>query len=96
LSFTSRASKNVEDYKANSITTTDAMLQLKEEGESIKAGQKTQYVITDYARKRKRTAPLSMAGTNYDVKRYGKLLADCCLSVTKSFGMNEDSFGSWN
>jgi len=23
----------------------------------------------------------------YDVKRYTKLLADCCITVTKSFGM---------
>lgn len=93
LSFTSRASKDVEDYKINSITTY-AILQLKEESESIKASQKIQYVITDYARKRKRSVPLSMVGTNYDVKRYGKLLAECCLSITKSFGMNEDSFRS--
>src|SRR5439155_13575714 len=86
LSFTTRASKNVEDYKANSVQK-DAMLQLKEEGESIKAGQKIQYVITDYSRKTKRSTPLGMTGNKYDVKRYAKLLAECCTTVTKPFGM---------
>lgn len=89
LSFTTRASKSVENYKANSIQR-DTMIQLKEEGKPIKAGQKVQYIITDYARKRKRSAPLSMMPTHYDVKRYGKLLMECCLSVTKSFGMTEE------
>jgi DNA polymerase-2 len=87
LSFTTRASKNVEDYKANSVQK-DAMLQLKEEGESIKAGQKIQYVITDYSRRTKRSAPLKMKGNRYDVKQYTKLLADCCNTVTKPFGID--------
>lgn len=86
LSFTTRASKNVEDYKTNSVQK-DAMVQLKEEGESIRAGQKIQYVITDYSRKTKRSTPLRMAGNKYDVKRYTKLLAECCTTVTKPFGM---------
>ena len=87
LAFTTRASKDANDYKANSIQR-DAMLQLKEEGESIKAGQKIQYVITDYSRKTKRTSPLSMAKDKYDVKRYVKLLAECCSTVTKPFEIN--------
>jgi len=88
LSFTSRASKNIEDYKSNSIQT-DAMLQLRNEGKSIKAGQKVQYIITDYSRKTKRSSPLEMAGTNYDIKRYEKLLAKCCMTITKPFGIKE-------
>ncbi len=85
LAFTTRASKNTDDYKINSIQK-DAMLQLKEEGELVKAGQKVQYVITDYSRKTKRTSPLSMAKNKYDVKRYVKLLAQSCSTVTKPFG----------
>ncbi|HUL51646.1 MAG TPA: DNA polymerase domain-containing protein [Verrucomicrobiae bacterium] len=88
LSFTSRASKNIEDYKSNSIQI-DAMLQLRNEDKSIKAGQKVQYVITDYSRKTKRSSPLEMAGTNYDIKRYEKLLAKCCMTITKPFGIKE-------
>jgi len=85
LAFTTRASKNADNYKVNSIQK-DAMLQLKEEGELIKAGQKVQYVITDYSRKTKRTSPLSMVKNKYDVKRYVKLLAQSCSTVTRPFG----------
>ena len=90
LSFATRASKNVEEYKTNTIQK-DAMLQLKDEGESIKAGQKIQYVITDCTRKRsRRSTPLEMAdGTKYDVKRYAELLTECCTSITKPFGLSE-------
>ncbi len=86
LSFTTRASKSVEEYRANSIQK-DAMMQLKEEGESIKAGQKIRYIITDYSRKTKRSAPLGMASSKYDVKRYAKLLDNYCTTVTKPFGI---------
>jgi len=86
LSFTIRASKNIEEYSTNSIQA-DAMLQMKEEGESIRAGQKLQYVITDYKRKRKRSIPLKMVNnTKYDAKRYTKLLTECCNTLTKPFG----------
>lgn len=89
LSFTSRASKNVEDYKSNTIQT-DAMLQLMEEGELVKAGQKIQYVITDYSRKRKRSIPIEMiSSANYDVKKYAELLAEYCLTITQPFGMTD-------
>lgn len=86
LAFTTRTSKNVEAYKVNSVQK-DAMIQLKEYGDSAKAGQKIQYVITDYSRKTKRAVPLRMAENKYDVKRYTKLLADCCATVTKPFGI---------
>jgi DNA polymerase-2 len=85
LSFTTRASKNVEEYRVNSVQR-DAIMQLKEEGESVKAGQKIQYIITDYSRKTKRSAPLGMVGSRYDVKRYAKLLVECCTTATKPFG----------
>lgn len=61
------------------------MVRPKEDGESIKAGQKIQYIITDYSRKTKRSAPLEMTSGKYDVKRYARLLAECCTSVTKPF-----------
>jgi len=85
LAFTTRSSKDVEGYKSHTIQT-DAMIQLKEEGESIKAGQKIHYVITDYSRKTKRSTPLGMTGNKYDVNRYTKLLAECCTTITKPFG----------
>lgn len=87
LSFTTRASKNVEDYRANSVQK-DAMMQLKKEGESVKAGQKIQYVINDYSRKTKRTSPLIISENKYDVKRYAELLTECCSTVTKPFGLD--------
>lgn len=86
LVFTIGASKNVEDYKLNSVQK-DTMMQLQEEGEYIKAGQKIRYVIIDYDRKQRRSAPLEMIKEDYDVKRYAKLLTDCCMTMLKPFGI---------
>lgn len=85
LSFTTRASRDVGDYVSSSVQR-DAMEQLREEGELVRAGQKVRYVITDYSRKARRSAPLGMAGKKYDIKRYAKLLARCCNTVTVPFG----------
>jgi len=87
LSFTTRTSKRIEEYKVKTIQT-DAISQLKQEGLETNAGQKIEYVITDYSRKRKRTTPLKMINeTNYDVKRYSELLAQCCKTITRPFGL---------
>ena len=84
LSFTTRASKKAEEYRVNSVQK-DVMMQLKEEGESIKAGQTIQYVITDFSRKTCRSTPLEMASNKYDVKRYAQLLDECCKSILEPF-----------
>src|SRR2546428_440636 len=84
LAFTISASKDASEYQTNTVQT-DAILQLKEEGESIRAGQRLQYVISDYSRKRKRSVPLKMSDGKYDVNRYAELLADCYSSLVKPF-----------
>ena len=84
LAFTISASKDASEYKTNTVQT-DAILQLKEEGESIRAGQRLQYVISDYSRKRKRSTPLKMSDGKYDVNRYAELLAECYSSIVKPF-----------
>src|SRR2546426_1246422 len=84
LAFTISASKDASEYKTNTVQT-DAILQLKEEGESIRAGQRLQYVISDYSRKRKHSTPLKMSDGKYDVNRYAELLAECYSSIVKPF-----------
>ncbi|MDE1862254.1 MAG: hypothetical protein KGI33_05010 [Thaumarchaeota archaeon] len=85
LAFTTRASKDVCSYRVNSVQR-DAMLQMHAEGDDVRAGQKVRYVITDYSRRTRRTAPLQMAGAGYDVRRYVRMLAECCNTVTRPFG----------
>jgi DNA polymerase elongation subunit (family B) len=48
IAFTTRSSKDVEDYKSHPIQT-DVIQQIREEQDSIKAGQKIRYIITDYS-----------------------------------------------
>ncbi len=81
LAFTISASKDAIKYKVNSLQK-DAIWQLREEGEFIKSGQRFQYVITDYSRKRKRSTPLKMSDGRYDAKRYAKLLDECYTTLT--------------
>lgn len=59
----------------------------KQYGMCLSVLKKVQYVITDYSRKTKREVPLRMAENKYDVKWYTKLLAECCITVTKPFGL---------
>ena len=84
LAFTINASKDAKDYKVNSVQK-DAMIQLEEEGESIRAGQRLQYIISDYSRKKKRSTPLKMSNGKYDAKRYAELLDECYSSIVKPF-----------
>ena len=67
----------------------------KDEGETMRAGQVMQYVITDYYRKnaRKRSVPVELINerTTYDARRYIELLAETCNSVTAPFGYTIDT-----
>ncbi len=84
LAFAISASKDAEEYKVNTVQT-DAIWQLKEEGEYIKAGQRLQYIISDYSRKRKRSTPLVMVNGRYDAKKYAEMLAECYASIVRPF-----------
>ena len=91
LVLTKRVSKNVDDYENRNTVELDALLQLKNAGNSLKAGQILKYVITDYYQKnsRKRSIPVELVNskTVYDAKRYSELLAETCNSVTEPFGL---------
>ena len=91
LVLTKRISKNVDEYENRNTVELDALLQLKNAGNSLKAGQILKYVITDYYQKnsRKRSIPLELVNskTVYDAKRYSELLAETCNSVTEPFGL---------
>jgi DNA polymerase I len=91
LVLTKRISKNVDEYENRNTVELDALLQLKNAGNSLKAGQILKYVITDYYQKnsRKRSIPLELVNskTVYDSKRYSELLAETCNSVTEPFGL---------
>jgi DNA polymerase-2 len=89
LVFTKMLSKDSDAYAVNTVET-NAMYQLHDEGEAMRAGQVLQYVITDYYRKnsRKRAVPVELIDekTTYDSRRYIELLAETCNSVTRPFG----------
>jgi len=91
LVLTKRISKNVNEYEERNTVELGALLQLKNTGKSLKAGQILKYVITDYYRKnsRKRSVPFELINskTVYDVKRYCELLTETCNSVTEPFGL---------
>jgi DNA polymerase, archaea type len=91
LIFTKMISKNSDAYSFNTVETS-ALYQLLDEGESMRAGQTLQYIITDYYRKnrKKRTVPVELftEKTTYDASRYIELLAEVCDSVTEPFGFN--------
>ncbi len=86
LAFTTRASKDLDKYTARSVQR-DAMLWLEEEGEHVRAGQKVRYVVSDHSRRTRRAAPLGMGDARYDIRRYSRLLAECCNTLTAPFGM---------
>ena len=66
LVLTKRISKNVDEYENRNTVELDALLQLKNAGNSLKAGQILKYVITDYYQKnsRKRSIPLELVNSN--------------------------------
>ena len=91
LVLTKRISKDVDEYKNRNTVELDALLQLKQEGKSLKSGQILKYVLIDYYRKnsRKRSIPIELINskTVYDAKRYSELLIETCNSVTEPFGL---------
>ena len=91
LVLTKRISKNVNEYEERNTVELGALLQLKNTGKSLKAGQILKYVVTDYYRKnsRKRSVPFELINskTVYDVKRYCELLTETCNSLTEPFGL---------
>ena len=91
LVLTKRISKDVDEYKNRNTMELDALLQLKQEGKSLKSGQILKYVLIDYYRKnsRKRSIPIELINskTVYDAKRYSELLIETCNSVTEPFGL---------
>ncbi|HXF29221.1 MAG TPA: DNA polymerase domain-containing protein, partial [Chlamydiales bacterium] len=93
LLFTKMLSKDSDEYSVNTVET-GAISQLAEEGETMRAGQVMQYVITDYYRKnaKKRSVPVELINdkTAYDARRYIELLAETCNSVTAPFGYRVD------
>lgn len=72
LILTKRISKDVDEYKNRNTMELDALLQLKQEGKSLKSGQILKYVLIDYYRKnsRKRSIPIELINskTVYDAK----------------------------
>jgi DNA polymerase, archaea type len=92
LMFTKLLSKDYNKYdrKRNTLEN-DALIQLELNGEYLKAGQVLQYIIIDNnGPKTKRVLPFQLLEdnkTNYDVKRYSKLLIDTCNTVLEPFGI---------
>jgi len=86
LIFTKQLSKDAGQYYYRNTVESNSISQLFNEGETLKAGQTLQYVITDY--KRRRTIPVELIDdrTSVDVERYVELLAVVCNSLTAYFG----------
>lgn len=86
LAFTKMLSKDSSEYTVNTVET-GSLSQLVDEGETMRAGEVMQYVITDNNRKnaKKRSVPVELINekTSYDARRYIELLAETCNSVTK-------------
>ncbi len=91
LIFTKMLSKDSGAYVVNTAETGSIHL-LEDEGQSMRAGQVLQYVITDYYRKnsRKRSVPVELIDgkTTYDTRRYIELLAETCNTVILPFGLS--------
>jgi DNA polymerase elongation subunit (family B) len=91
LIFTKLLSKDYNKYnKKRNTLENDAIRQLELNGEYLKAGQVLQYIIIDYnGHKSNRVTPFQLLDnkTNYDVKRYSKLLIDTCNTVLEPFGI---------
>jgi len=94
LILTKRISKDVDKYENRNTVELDALMQLKKEGKSLRAGQVLKYVITDYYKKnsgkRNRSIPIELLNsrTVYDAKRYSELLTEICNSITEPFGLS--------
>ncbi|HET7391692.1 MAG TPA: DNA polymerase domain-containing protein [Nitrososphaeraceae archaeon] len=93
LVVTKRLSKNATEYSLSRNTVErDAIIQLSNEGQDLKAGQDLRYIITDYygrKQSKSRSIPIQLVNegnVTYDVGRYVELLANTCNSVTGPFG----------
>jgi DNA polymerase elongation subunit (family B) len=89
LVFTKILSKDYNQYNDRNTLENSVLKQLELNGEYLKAGQILQYIITDYdGSLLKRAVPIQLVDyrTNYDIKRYSKLLIDTCNTVLKPFG----------
>jgi len=86
LVFTNRITRGTGQHKSNTMQA-DAVNQLKWAGRTVEPGQKIRYVISDYSRRiSKRVVPIEMVSSDkYDVKRYSKLLDECCKSILEPF-----------
>jgi DNA polymerase elongation subunit (family B) len=95
LIFTKVLSKNSNAYSVRTAET-GAIIQLEDEGKSMRAGQILQYIITDYYRKnsRRRSIPVELVNekTTYDARRYTELLAEVCNSITLPFGYSAGNY----
>ena len=91
LIFTKILSKDYDKYnKIRNTLENNAIRQLELNGEYLKADKVLQYIIIDYnIHKSKRVIPFKLLDnkTNYDVKRYSKLLIDTCNTVLEPFGV---------
>ena len=93
LIFTKRLSKDYSEYqiKRNTVESTAINL-LVNEGKSLKAGELSRYIITDFYQRysRIRAVPIELIdmqkANTYDIRRYIELLAETCNSVTAPFG----------
>ncbi|MCL5316773.1 MAG: hypothetical protein M1503_00705 [Thaumarchaeota archaeon] len=84
-------SKNPADYAAD-IVQSLAAKQLAENGLHLSAGQKVQYVVTNYkgnSQRRCVAAQLADSGVKYDVERYLDFLVSASVTLLSSFGYDE-------
>jgi DNA polymerase elongation subunit (family B) len=94
LIFTKRLSKDYSEYQIKRNTVESIAINLlANEGKSLKAGELSRYIITDFYQRysRIRAVPIELidmqkANTTYDIRRYTELLAETCNSVTEPFG----------
>jgi DNA polymerase-2 len=88
LAFTKQLSKNSDEYQSRNTVEKNAIMQLRIEGKSLKAGQILKYIITNYYKKQKRSIPIELINekTDYDLRKYTELLVESCNSVTAPFG----------
>lgn len=91
LVITKRTSKNYDEYQDRNTVENNAILNLHDEGKSLRAGEILKYIITDYYRSnsKKRSIPIELANsrTKYDVTRYCEILEEVTNTVTEPFGL---------
>lgn len=92
LIFSKIISRNANEYQIRDTVEKNALDLLRSEyGETLRAGELLQYIITDYYQKNSKikSIPVQLINekiTTYDVRRNVELLIEVCNSVTKPFG----------